>query len=67
MIGLRSAQDTNKLLVALAEAQVIDAKRKRDSEAQAINNHIRFMNEAKAAITEQSAGTSAAIRAWRVP
>lgn len=67
VIGLRSAQDTNKLLVALAEAQVIDAKRKRDAEAQAINNHIRFMKEAKAAITEQSAGTSAAMRAWRMP
>jgi hypothetical protein len=42
MIGIRTQQDTNKLLVALAESQLVDGKRKRDSEAQANNNHIRF-------------------------
>lgn len=67
VIHLRGVQDTNKLLVALAEAQVVAAKRTRDVEAQAINNHIRFLAEGKAAIEAQTAGASAAMMAWRMP
>ena len=67
VIAIRGSQDTNKLLVALAEAQVVDSKRKRDAEAQAINNHIRFMAEGKAAMAAQAAGASAAMLAWRMP
>jgi type IV secretion system protein TrbJ len=67
LISVRNTQDSNKLLVALAEAQIIDAKRKRDAEAQAINNHIRFMSEAKAVMDAQAAGASAAMLAWRMP
>ena len=33
MIAVRNSQDTNKLLVALAEQQIIEAKRQRDAEA----------------------------------
>src|SRR5215831_69322 len=47
VMNLRTTQDTNKLLAALAEQRVIEAKRLRDAEAQAINQHIRFMAEAK--------------------
>jgi hypothetical protein len=53
--------------VALAEEQIIEAKRKRDAEAQAINNHIRFMADAKAAIAAQASGASSAMLAWRMP
>ena len=67
LITVRSAQDTNKLLVALAEEQIIAAKRTRDAEAQAINNHIRFMGEGKAVMTAQAAGASSAMLAWRMP
>jgi hypothetical protein len=67
LITIRNTQDTNKLLVALAEERIIDAKRKRDAEAQAINNHIRFMAEGKAVMTAQVAGASAAMLAWRMP
>ena len=67
LITIRNNQDTNKLLVALAEAQVIDAKRKRDAETQAINNHIRFMAQGKAVMAAQAAGASDAMRAWRMP
>jgi len=67
LITVRNTQDTNKLLVALAEEQIIDAKRKRDAEAQAINNHIRFMGEGKAVMTAQATGASAAMLAWRMP
>jgi hypothetical protein len=67
LISVRNTQDSNKLLVALAEEQVIDAKRKRDAEAQAINNHIRFMSEAKGVMDAQASGASAAMLAWRMP
>jgi len=67
LIGLRNTQDTNKLLVSLAEAQIIAAKRTRDAEAQAIHQHVRFMTEGKAALASQADGASAAMLAWRMP
>src|SRR5207247_10573297 len=67
LITIRNTQDTNKLLVALAEQQIVDAKRKRDAEAQAINNHIRFVSDGKAAMAAQGAGASEAMLAWRMP
>jgi lipopolysaccharide biosynthesis regulator YciM len=67
LIGVRNSQDANKLLVALAESQAIEAKRTRDAEARAINNHIRFMSESKAVMTAQASGASEAMLAWRMP
>ena len=67
LITVRTAQDSNKLLVALAEQQAIEAKRTRDAEARAINQHIRFMSEGKAVMTAQAAGASDAMLAWRMP
>lgn len=67
VIAIRSTQDTNKLLVALAEQQTIDAKRTRDAEAHAINSHIRFVNEGKSVMASQAANASSAMRAWRMP
>ena len=67
MINVRNTQDSNKLLVALAEQQILDAKRQRDSEAQAINNHIQFVSQGQAAISAQAAGASDAMLAWRMP
>jgi hypothetical protein len=67
VIAVRNAQDTNKLLAALAEQQIIDAKRNRDAQAQAINDHIRFVAEGKAAMADQAAGASEAMLAWRMP
>jgi hypothetical protein len=67
MVNVRNTQDTNKLLVALAEEQIVDAKRKRDAEAQSINYHIRFMAEGKAVMTAQAANASSAMLAWRMP
>ncbi len=67
LISTRSEQDANKLLVALTEAQIIDAKRKRDAEAAAINNDIRFRTEGRTVMHEQVADASAAIRSWRLP
>jgi hypothetical protein len=67
VINVRNMQDSNKLLAALAEEQLIEAKRKRDAEAQAINTHIRFMADAKAVMAAQAQGASAAMLAWRMP
>jgi hypothetical protein len=67
LIAIRNTQDTNKLLVALAEQQIVEAKRKRDAEAQAINTHIRFMADAKAVMAAQADGASSEMRAWRMP
>ena len=67
LVAIRGNQDTNQLLVAMAETQAVDAKRKRDAEARAINNHIRFLFEGKAITTAQAAGASTAMSSWRMP
>jgi hypothetical protein len=67
LISIRTAQDSNKLLVALAESQIIDGKRKRDAEAQAINNYVRFRQEGRAVLADQTADASSAMRRWRMP
>ncbi len=67
VIGLRNTQDSNKLLASLAEERLIEAKRERDAEAQAFNEHIQFMSQGQQAMTSQSANASAAMLAWRMP
>lgn len=67
LVSIHAAQDTNKLLVALAEQRVLEAKRVRDAEARAINQHIRFAEHGKAVVTAQAAGASQAMREWRMP
>jgi hypothetical protein len=67
VIGLRNGQDTNKLLGALAEEQIIAAKRRRDAEAQAFNEHIAFVNQGQAILASQASGASSAMLAWRMP
>jgi prophage DNA circulation protein len=67
LINVRNTQDTNKLLVALAEEQIVESKRQRDAEAQAFNNHIRFLSDAQAVMAAQAQDASAAMLAWRMP
>jgi type IV secretion system protein TrbJ len=67
LIAVRNSQDTNKLFVALAEAQIIQAKRQRDTEAQAFNDHIRFLSDGKSVMTTQTQNVSSAMLAWRMP
>lgn len=67
LISVRNSQDTNKLLAALAEQQIIQAKRQRDAEAQAFNDHIRFIADGRTAMAAQAAGASEAMLAWRMP
>jgi hypothetical protein len=67
MITVRNTQDTNQLLASLAEQQIIEAKRQRDAEAQAINNHILFMTNGQAVMASQASGASEAMLAWQMP
>jgi type IV secretion system protein TrbJ len=67
MVSVRNTQDTNKLLVTLAEQRLIDAQREREAEARAINNHTLFLAEGRAILDAQAAGSSAAMLAWRMP
>jgi hypothetical protein len=66
VIAIRNGQDTNKLLVALTEQQVIEAKRKRDAETEAINNHIQMMGQGKTILDDQSSGWTAQMSAYRL-
>jgi hypothetical protein len=67
MISVRGTQDTNQILVTLAEQQIIDSKRSRDAEAQAINDHVQFVGQGQAYLNAQSANASGAMLAWRMP
>ena len=67
VIALRNSQDANKLLAALTEEQIIEAKRQRDAEAQTFNQHIQFMAKGQAAMASQAAGASQAMLAWKMP
>jgi len=67
IINIRDTQDTNKLLVAMAEHQIIEAKRTRDAEASAINNHIQFMAQSQSVMAAQAADASSAMLNWRMP
>ena len=67
IVNARSQQDTNQLLVTLAEHQIIQAKRERDAEAQAFNSHIQFMTNAQPVIAAQAANASGAMLAWQMP
>lgn len=66
IIALRNGQDTNKLLVALTEQQVIEAKRKRDAETEAINNHIKMMGEGKTILDQQSGSWATQMLGYRL-
>ncbi|MCE5306091.1 MAG: type IV secretion system protein [Acidobacteriales bacterium] len=66
VIALRNGQDTNKVLVALAELQLLDAKRKRDAEVKAINTHIQLVGQGKTILTDQSSNWTAAMLDYRL-
>ena len=64
--SVQTSRDTNQLLVALAEQQLIAAKSARDAQARAINQHIQFVAEARSASSAISANASSAMRSWRL-
>lgn len=66
VIALRNGQDANKVLVALAELQLLDAKRKRDAEVKAINTHIQLVGQGKTILNDQSSSWTAAMLDYRL-
>jgi hypothetical protein len=67
VIGLKNTQDTNKLLVALTEQQILRSKQERDAEARAIDDHIQFLSQGKQEMAAQAQDASTAMLAWRMP
>jgi hypothetical protein len=66
VIALRNGQDTNKLLTAVAEQQLIEAKRQRDAEVKAINTHIQLMGQGQAILSGQSFNWTGAMLGYRL-
>jgi hypothetical protein len=67
VISLRAQENTNQLVAALTEEELVQAKRQRDAEARAVNQHIRFMSDARTIMAAQAAGASDAMMTWRMP
>lgn len=66
VIALRNGQDTNKLLTAVAEQQLIEAKRQRDAEVKAINSHIELVGQGGAILSRQSSNWTGAVLGYRL-
>ncbi len=67
VVALRNARDANLLLASIAESQIVAAKRSRDADSQAINQHTRFMSDGKAILDSQARDASQAMLNWRMP
>ena len=67
VVALRNARDANLLLASIAESQIVAAKRSRDADSQAIDQHARFMSEGKAILDSQARDASQAMLNWRMP
>jgi hypothetical protein len=59
--SLTRAPDCFKLLTAVAEQQLIEAKRQRDAEVKAINTHIQLMGQGQAVPSDQSSNCTSAM------
>jgi hypothetical protein len=66
VIALRNGQDSNKLLTALAEQQLIEAKRQRDAEVKAINTHIQLVGQGQSVLSSQSSNWTGAVLGYRL-
>jgi hypothetical protein len=67
IIGVRNSQDTNKLLAALLDHQMVEAKARRDAQAQSINNDIALRQIAPAIDTQHLTGATAVLTSYRLP
>jgi hypothetical protein len=67
VMGLRTSQETNQLLVSLLEQTVTESKARRDAEAEAIDNDIAFRQNATAAGMSGVSGTTQAITSFSMP
>jgi len=67
VLSLRASHATNQLLVSLLETQLIEATRRREAEAAAINAHVLFQQEARSFADRFTPGTTDAILGFRLP
>ena len=69
MMELQGRQDTNQLLVALLEQQLVAAKRQRDAEAAAISDRMAFYAAARETLDHapHGAGTTEFLTTFRIP
>jgi len=67
IIADRNSQDTNKLLASLLDHQMIEAKSRRDSEVQSINNDIALQQNAPAIDAQHLTGATAVLTSYRLP
>src|SRR5262249_27477074 len=67
IIADRNSQDTNKLLASLLDHQMIEAKSRRDSEVQSINNDIALQQFAPAIDSQHLTGATAVLTTYRLP
>jgi hypothetical protein len=67
LIATRNAQDTNKLLTAVVESSLVDAKGRRDAQVQSINNDLAMRRDASSFSTQHFTGTTAVLTTYRLP
>jgi hypothetical protein len=66
MMAVRASQDTNQLLVTLAEQQIAESKRARDAEAAEIADHIAFRATARAVAFRGIRGTTDTLKTFSI-
>jgi len=63
----RMAKDTNYLLVAILEEQLLDATARREAAVEGVNAHIAFLNQTPDLLAQSTAQTTAALTSFRIP
>jgi type IV secretion system protein TrbJ len=67
IISVRNSQDTNKLLAAILDHQMVEGKAVRDAQAQSINSDIALRQVAPAVDTQHLSGATAVLTTYRLP
>jgi hypothetical protein len=63
----RLSNDTNSLLIALLEQQLLEATSRREGIVQGINAHAAFLADARPLLTRTTAFTTSALTTFRIP
>ncbi len=67
VISVRNTQDTTKLLAAVLDHQMVEAKERRDAQVQSINCDVALRQQAPAAAAQAFTGTTAVLSTYRIP
>lgn len=67
LIGVRNAQDANKLVASMLEHQMIEAKSRRDAQVQSINNDVALRQREPTLAEQHFSGTTAVLTGYRLP